>query len=337
MTSARATYHDGQTGEAHPVLVRADADFVYVEGEGVELRHPLDTVALEPPLGSLPRRLDLPGRGACLVDAAFELPGSPTDRGARLDGWVHTLERRWPLAIASALALALIVWASIVLVVPFAAERVAMGVSPSVEARVAGQTLAALDRLALEPSRLPPARQAEISRRFAALSSLVAGPGAHTLEFRSSKAIGPNAFALPGGIVVILDELVAVAEHDDELSAVLAHEIGHVRGRHALRGVIQSSVSALIVASIVGDVFSASSYAAALPAVVLESRYSRGFEREADGFAVALLVSAGIDPAHFGRILLRMDGRSKKAGRYPDFLSSHPRSDERARAASPAR
>ncbi len=51
----------------------------------------------------------------------------------------------------------------------------------------------------------------------------------------NGRAVGANAFALPSGIVVMTDELVELAKTDDELVAVLAHEIGHVRGRHALR------------------------------------------------------------------------------------------------------
>jgi Zn-dependent protease with chaperone function len=334
MTPARATYYDGQTGDARQVFVDADGDYVRIEGEGLSLSYPLDALVFEPRLGGLPRRLDLPGGAACLVDAAFELPASPASFGTGLEHWIHVLERRWSVALAAGAALALVVWAAIVLVVPYAARRVAMGIGPSAEAKIAGQTLASLDRIALEPTRLPAERRARLSARFARLSELVGPPGSHTLVFRSSPSIGPNAFALPGGIVVVLDELVAVAEHDDEIAAVMAHEIGHVRERHAMRSVIQSSVTGVLVAAIIGDVLSASSLVAALPAVLLESRYSRGFEREADEYAVELMRRARIDTAHFGRILLRMDSRARKTGRYPDFLSSHPPSDRRARTAS---
>jgi Zn-dependent protease with chaperone function len=332
MTSSRATYYDGRTSDARQVDVTADAGYVRVAGDGVSLGYPIETVELEPRLGSLPRRLDLPGGAACLVDAEFELPVVRT--GANAARWIHGLERRWSAALAATVVLALSVWAAIVFVVPAAARRIAMGVRPSVEATLARQTLAMLDRMALAPSRLPAERRTQLAARFAGLARLAGGPGRYTLEFRSSPVIGPNAFALPGGTVVILDELVEAARHDDELSAVMAHELGHVRERHALRGVIQSSVSGLIVAAVVGDVLSASSYAAALPAVLLERRYSRSFEREADRTAVEIMARAGIDRAHFARILLRMEGAQRKAGRYPDFLSSHPSSDDRARAAT---
>jgi predicted Zn-dependent protease len=334
MTSVRAIHHDGRTGDAHDVLVTADADHVRIEGDGLSLRYPLEAVILEPRLGTLPRRLDLPSGGSCLVDPAFELPATPGAAGTGIERWVHVLERKWSVALAAAAALAVSVWAAIVLVVPSVARHIAMGITPSTEATIAGQTLAALDRMALRPTKLSEERQSQLAGRFARLSRVAGAPGGYALVLRSSPSIGPNAFALPGGTIVVLDELVAIAEHDDEIAAVMAHEIGHVRERHALRSVIQSSVSALLVATIVGDALSASSYAAALPAVMLETRYSRGFEREADRVAIELMKRDGIDPGHFGRILLRMDGRAGKAGRYPDFLSSHPSSAERARAAA---
>ncbi len=62
-----------------------------------------------------------------------------------------------------------------------------------------------------------------------------------TVEFRASPIIGANAFALPGGIVIVTDQLMQLAEHDDEILAVLAHEIGHVKHRHVLRGLPQDS------------------------------------------------------------------------------------------------
>ena len=76
-------------------------------------------------------------------------------------------------------------------------------------------------------------------------------------------ALKANAFALPSGIVVLTDELEALAQHDDELSAVFAHEIGHVVHRHSMRMVIQHSASALLMLGLLGDVNSATSVVAA--------------------------------------------------------------------------
>ena len=94
---------------------------------------------------------------------------------------------------------------------------------------------------------------------------------------------------------------------------------------------LQTSATGVLVAAVVGDVLSVSSYAAALPAFLLEARYSRGFEREADDFGLDLLDRAGIDRAHFVNFLTRME--EEHPNDLPAFLSTHPRAGERGRDA----
>ena len=328
-TSA-GSYYDGRSSLAHAVRVSVEAGVVHVRGDDVAVAVPVDRVRLEPRLGELPRRLDLPDGASCLVDAAFELPDQASDAPARLERWVNEAEIRWGPALAAAAVVIALLWGGIAFGVPALARVVAARMHPGVEGQMGAQALAALDRVALEPSALPEGRRAALAARFATLAGLAGG--AYRLEFRKSPAVGPNAFALPGGTVVLLDELVAAAANDDEIAAVLAHEIGHLHGRHTMRHVLQTSVAGVVVAAVVGDVLSLSSYAAALPAFLLEARYSRGFEREADLFGLALLDQAGIDRGHFVRFLTRM--AEKHPNSLPGFLSTHPRADERGRDAA---
>ncbi len=326
--SGAGTYHDGRSSVGRAVRVSVDAGVVYVRGDGVEIAVPLSRVRLEPRLGDLPRRLDLPEGASCLIEAAFELPDGDASAPARLEGWVNELEIRWAPALVAAAVVVALLWGGIVFGVPALARVAASRMHPGVERQMGAQALATLDRLALEPSALPETRRTALAARFTTLSQLAGGE--YVLAFRKSPAVGPNAFALPGGTVVLLDELVATARHDDEIAAVLAHEIGHLHGRHTLRHVLQTSVAGIVVAAVVGDVLSVSSYAAALPAFLLEARYSRGFELEADAFGLGLLDQAGIDRAHFVRFLTRMEQEHPSG--VPGFLSTHPRAEERGRA-----
>jgi Zn-dependent protease with chaperone function len=330
MNAVTGTYHDGQTSGARSVRVRVGDGLLHVESDDMATAFPLAAVRLEPRLGDLPRRLDLPGGASCLVPADFELPVS-SGAPARMERWVNELEVRWAPAIVAAVALLVIVWGGIVYGVPAAAKVAAMRMNPVVERQMGVQALYTLDRIALERSALPEARRQVLRTRFAALVEAASPGAAYTLEFRSSPAMGPNAFALPGGTVVLLDQLVKAARHDDEISAVLAHEIGHLRERHTLRQVLQTSAAGVLVAAVVGDVLSASSYAAALPAFLLEARYSRAFELEADRVGFTLLDRTGIDRAHFVRFLTRME--QVHGSGVPGFLSTHPRADERGREA----
>jgi Zn-dependent protease with chaperone function len=327
--SASGVYHDGRTSQSHTVRVTVEAGVVHLRGEGVALAIPVDRLRLEPRLGDLPRRLDLPDGASCMVEATFELPDGATAAPARVERWVNELEIRWvPALVAAALVIAA-VWGGIVFGVPALARVVAARMHPGVERQMGAQALTTLDRLVLEPSDLPAPRRAVLSARFDGLARLVGA--SYVLEFRKSPAVGPNAFALPGGTVVLLDELVAAAKHDDEIAAVLAHEIGHLVEQHTMRHVLQTSVAGVVVAAVMGDVLSLSSYAAALPAFLLDARYSRAFEREADVFGFDLLDRAGIDRAHFVNFLTRME-KEHPSG-VPGFLATHPRAEERGRAA----
>jgi predicted Zn-dependent protease len=170
----------------------------------------------------------------------------------------------------------------------------------------------------------------------------VAGEGAQSrfrLEVRAGRALGANALALPSGIIILTDELVELARNDDEIAAVLAHEVGHVRGRHALRHVLQNSVSGLLIASLTGDLLSVTSLSAALPTALVDASFSREFEREADDAAMAWMKSAGVQPRGYagilGRLQAQLDARNGRAtgGRSPvrNYLSTHPDTGERIR------
>ncbi len=302
---------------------------MHLRGDAVDLAVPVGRVRLEPRLGDLPRRLDLPDGASCLIEASFELPEVAGDAPARVERWVNELEIRWGPALVAAALVVAGVWGGIVFGVPALARVVAARMHPSVERQMGTQALATLDRLALGPSQLPEPRRAALAARFDTLARLAGGR--YVLEFRKSPAVGPNAFALPGGTVVLLDELVAAARHDDEIAAVLAHEIGHLVEQHTMRHVLQTSVAGVIVAAVIGDVLSLSSYAAAVPAFLLDAGYSRAFEREADDFGLGLLDRAGIDRGHFVRFLTRMEQEHPSG--VPGFLSTHPRAEERGRAA----
>jgi hypothetical protein len=140
---------------------------LHVEGDVSATAFPLSAVRLEPRLGGLPRRLDLPGGASCVVPADFELP-SPAPP-ARVDRWVNEMEVRWAPAVAAAVLLLVLLWGGIVYGVPVAANVVARRMSPVVERQMGAQALSTLDRIALEQSALTPERQAQLTTRFAAL------------------------------------------------------------------------------------------------------------------------------------------------------------------------
>lgn len=114
------------------------------------------------------------------------------------------------------------------------------------------------------------------------------------LVFRQSR-IGPNALALPGGTIIMTDELVNLVDGDTQvLSAVLALELGHVQQRHSLRLLVQATVLGTLSAVVLGDF---NSVLASVPVMLGQAQYSREAEREADAHAVQVLKAAALSPA----------------------------------------
>lgn len=214
--------------------------------------------------------------------------------------------------------------------VPVMAKYAAAATPPSVELDLGKQTLETLDNEKLSyfaATELPKQKQEEIKSALAKLCSKTNNCPAYVLNFRKSPTIGANAFALPGGQVIMTDELVELADNNDEIVAVLAHELGHVKGRHALRQTLQGTISGIIIIAITGDV---SSIASGLPAVMLNMKYTRELESEADDYALASLTKACMPTKAFATILLKLTKGAEGAS-VPEMISSHP--DTKARVA----
>ncbi len=219
--------------------------------------------------------------------------------------------------------------------VPAVAELAARAVPSEFEQRIGSEALAWLDRQWLQQSQLPAEQRQQLSRRFAAV---VAAQGAargqvlpaYQLSFRQApQALGPNAFALPGGQIVLTDALVLLMKDEpDAVLGVLAHELGHVQHRHGLRQLVQASAVSAMAGLVIGDF---STLLAGAPALLAEMNYSRGFEREADEQARRMLLRAGIAPAVMARFFERVAESQRKQGGslLPIAFSSHPADAER--------
>ena len=135
-----------------------------------------------------------------------------------------------------------------------------------------------------------------------------------------------NAFAMPGGVIVVHTGLIAATTRPEELAGVLAHEVQHVELRHSLRGLIKELGVRGLWAFVTGDLGATLAGQTALELTTL--RFSRDDEHEADMRGFDALVSAGIDPAGMPTFFKLM---SKTPGEPPAFISTHPLSEQRER------
>lgn len=136
-----------------------------------------------------------------------------------------------------------------------------------------------------------------------------------------------NAFALPGGHVVVFTGLLQAAANPDEVAGVLAHEASHVLRRHSLRNLIHGLGLRAVMAVALGD-FSGGVWGD-MAGELAELAYSRELEQEADLEGLALLRKAGLPAGGMVSFFAKMAARGEKG---VDLLSSHPASDERLAA-----
>lgn len=151
-----------------------------------------------------------------------------------------------------------------------------------------------------------------------------------------------NAFALPGGEVVIHSALILRAESAEELLGVVAHEITHVEQQHGLRGVIGAAGIYMIASAVFGDVSGIMATLTSAAPLLLNQSYSRRFETESDLKGFALLQKARVNPIGLASFFEKMiEEEKKQLEKIEDennrelvkgalqFLSTHPASEER--------
>lgn len=323
-------YYDGRTSRSSNVrLLFSDDGYVTILGDGVSLKFALDEIQFASRLGHTPRAIVLPNHGKCEVADNDALDAILTRLGRKPAAhWIHRLESSLVYVLLAVVLTAGFGWGMVARGIPWMAEQAAYALPNSVARALGKGTLEALDRSLFKPSELDVQHRATLQQRFATMTAELEDGAGYRLEFRKGGKIGANAFALPSGIVVVTDELVGISHNDDQVAAVLAHEIGHLEYRHSLRMAMQSSGVALLIATLTGDPFSSSALAVALPTVLVHASYSRAFEAEADDYAYAYLVEQGVPTQAFADIMLLI-GDDEENSSVEQYLSTHPGTLER--------
>jgi Zn-dependent protease with chaperone function len=135
----------------------------------------------------------------------------------------------------------------------------------------------------------------------------------------------PNAFALPGGKVYLFNGLLAKAENADEIAGVLAHELGHLKHRDSMRGLIHNGGTSFLIGLLFGDITGSSALVFGSRTLVTSS-HSREAESNADSFAIDIMHRLGRPAKPTGELLLRVTG---KEGKGLSIISTHPLSEDR--------
>jgi Zn-dependent protease with chaperone function len=339
-----AKYFDGKSATAHAVSLTRGKDGWTVCGAGFELSWPTHAATLSERLGRTPRLLTHASGAYCEITDHAGLEAQLAGSGVRRV-WLERMQHSLGWAVLAAVLMVAALIAAYRYLLPWGVEQVAMRLPTSVLQQLGSSSLDMLDRLVVQPSTLSRQRQDVLTDAFARLRPLPDTQLSYRVVFRSSPSIGPNAFALPDGSLVVLDQLITLADDDAQVLAVLAHERGHVEHRHALRMALHSSVVGMVLAWYVGDI---SGLLTTVPAWVAQAHYSRDMEREADLYAERTLRLNALSPCLLATMLGKIEAAhrarsgkqpaaSEGEGREPlDYLASHPGTEERAVLLCPA-
>ncbi|TAA45785.1 M48 family metallopeptidase [Corallincola spongiicola] len=356
MSMIAGTYYDGESSAQTLATMRTGADGS-LQLLAVDSRHlgqcSLAEVTVSPRIGNTPRYIDLPdgGRFETTDNDAIDqwLAAFGRDSGNR---FLNFLESHTKFVLASVILVALFCWWMVSYGIPGASKVVAYQLPATVLDHSSETTLALLDRSLLSESKLSDVRQQQLHDLFA---PYLPSDSEYTFRvlLRDGGEIGANAFALPDGTLVFTDQMVELVDSDEELLAVLGHEIGHVVERHSLRQTLQGSTVAVIAVLVVGDASAFGDLFAALPTYIISSAYSRDFERDADSYAFEFLKANDLPPTLFADVMRKMMAKHQallsegieedelpsqdpNSDSWLDYLSSHPPSEERIRQAEQA-
>lgn len=240
----------------------------------------------------------------------------------------------WALAAVAAVAVQILV------LVPLLADRLAVFIPPAGE-RALGKATFEQIRQALDESGLQPLPVCESPNGVEALdqmtTALNTGEGASdALSVFVLDHEMVNAFALPGGYVVLFRGLIDQAETPDEVAAVLAHEIGHVVSRDPTRHALRSAGSIGVLGLLFGD-FAGGAAVLFLAERLISANYSQQAETDADTFGYARLEDANVSPAALGTMFERLRDKYGDSNQLMAHFLSHPSLSDRienARAAA---
>jgi Zn-dependent protease with chaperone function len=203
----------------------------------------------------------------------------------------------------------------------------------------------ALGQIQVQSTFMPAEQSDPLLKELTAPLIEALGESPYRFHFYVANEKSINAFALPGGYIVIHSELLLRAESAEELLGVLAHEIAHVTERHGTRGIVAKSGAWLVFQAVIGDAGGILTTLGAAAPFLLSQNYSRGFETDADEQGYVLLDRAHVDAAgmaaFFGKIRDEEAAVRKKTAEQlgeksadvlsdvPEFLRTHPLTEKR--------
>jgi beta-barrel assembly-enhancing protease len=153
----------------------------------------------------------------------------------------------------------------------------------------------------------------------------------YPLKFTVVKSDQVNAFALPGGNVVVFDAILNKIKTPEELVALLSHEVTHVKERHSLKGLARGLAGSMVISVVVGDMNAIGNIMVSQANNIYELGFTREMEKQADLEGLEIMYLNKLDPKGMIHLMERLSEEEKKYGvdKMPAYLNSHPMTKER--------
>ncbi len=344
LTPSFADYMDGETARVQRVQLEI---IEHADRSVLRITLPDGGVPIDWPLADLRLIPDQADKKAAVLGQAGDNPArvvvSDTDLAARLTAVCPNLKRRHKdpnvlkrLAVLSAGAVASVALIIFVLV-PVMADQLAL-MLPARGEKALGDTTFEQIRQALTENTEYGLPLCDAPDGLVALNKMLdrLNPGTdfpyeinlHVLDHEMV-----NAFALPGGHIVLFRGLLKDATSPEEVAGVLGHEMGHVDHRDPTRLALRSAGSVGVLGLLLGD-FAGGAAVLFLTERLIQAQYSRGAEADSDTYAHALLGQVGLPTAPMGDFFLRLGGdNTDEDTSLLSHLASHPDLKGRAQAA----
>ncbi|MDR0762827.1 MAG: M48 family metallopeptidase [Campylobacteraceae bacterium] len=323
MQSFSVYYFDGISSVPKNVTLELHDSFVRIQE--FDLSYDFKDIEVGVKLKDTPQSINFSDGSYCQLKPYdfFSLPGSSKDKLI--------------LKIESKLKYALLFFALLCVFTVFCltygstilANTLAPQIPTSAAEKISRQTFELLDKHYMSESKLDKKTQDFIKREF---DRLLNKNSDFKLHFRSSEIFSANAFALPNGDIILLDDLVKLEKNEEfkGIMGILAHESGHVVHMHGLKTLVKTSISSALIGYLIGDF---SGFTTAFTTAAIDAKYSRDYENEADLYATEIMKKNNISAKYTADLF---DEIIKKSKEQPNgiileysILSSHPAMEER--------
>lgn len=304
------------------------ANFLTLEVENESTRSDLQWVEISVPVGNLPIRFKFPDGWVFVVDRTPQI--NQWLKANKKSGLVDKFEANIFAWLISAIFCIGLVVGSYVYALPWASQKVASLLPDYVAVTLGDKVLESFDEH-WQKSELSQQQQQQIKHRLKQnFNQLAPLPYPIEVVFRTSD-MGANAFALPGGKVVILDQMVELAKDTQQLDSIILHEVGHIYHKHMLEKLVHSSLLSVAVSLLTGESSGIIDNLAGIGVFILSNGHSQEAELEADEYAKQSMrtIYGTSEPMAEMFELFSEQGDIE----IPQWLSSHPDFKQRIEAA----